>query len=519
MDVEIVMYYGVAALVGMLIGGGIFFIYHMTKVGNYQTLATDILHKAELESEAMKSAVMLEVKHQELDQQRRIEKQWNAERRKIFQEEDRLKQKGEMIESRLHSMERKLSEIDKREERLKKSLKGLEVKKEELEEARQGLFDELEKVSGLTSNEARDLFMHHLEGRLVRQAANLTRKIHSEAEENAEYEAAKVISTAINRLAVSCASETTVMTIPLPNEEMKGRIIGKEGRNIRALEQATGVNIIIDDTPCAVVVSGFDPVRKEIVRSVLNELIADGRIHPTRIEELVERAHNDVDKVIKQRGEDAALRVGIIDLHPELIYRLGKLTFRYSYGQNVLDHSIETAHIIGIMAAELGLDVMLAKRIGLLHDIGKAISHEEEGSHSSLGAALAKKCGEAPEVVNGIACHHNEVVPMGVECSLCSAADALSASRPGARIEAVEEYIKRLTRLEEIAMTFSGVEKAYALQAGREVRVVVHPDMINDDEVTNIARDLAEEVEKQLKFPGKIKVTVIRERRCVEYAV
>jgi ribonuclease Y len=300
---------------------------------------------------------------------------------------------------------------------------------------------------------------------------------------------------------------------------MKGRIIGREGRNIRALERATGINFIIDDTPGAVVLSGFDPVRKHIAKMALAELVQDGRIHPTRIEEVVEKATLNVHKQIKQYGEDAALRAGAMNLHPELINLLGKLKFRYSYGQNVLDHSLEVSYLMGLMAAEMGLDIRLAKRIGLLHDVGKAVSHEIEGSHAIIGHDLALKYGESKEVANGIGCHHHEMAPITVEADLCSAADAISASREGARIEAVEEYIKRLKKLEDMALEFNGIEKAYAMQAGREVRIVVLPDEVDDVGVVNLARELTKRIEQELSYPGKIKVTVIREKRIVEYAV
>jgi ribonucrease Y len=350
-------------------------------------------------------------------------------------------------------------------------------------------------------------------------AANLIRRIRKEAEEEAEKQASTIIATAINRLAISCTSETTVCTVAIPNEEMKGRIIGREGRNIRALERETGVNFIIDDTPGAVVLSGFDPIRKHIAKFALTELIQDGRIHPTRIEEVVEKSTLNVHKQIKQYGEDAALRAGAMNLHPELINLLGKLKFRYSYGQNVLDHSLEVSYLMGLMAAEMGLDIRLAKRIGLLHDVGKAVTHEIEGSHAIIGHDLALKYGESKEVANGIGCHHHEMVPFTVEADLCSAADAISASREGARIEAVEEYIKRLKKLEDMALEFSGIEKAYAMQAGREIRIVVLPDQVDDLGVVSLARDLTKRIEQELSYPGKIKVTVIREKRVVEYAV
>ena len=340
-----------------------------------------------------------------------------------------------------------------------------------------------------------------------------------EAKEESEQEASRIIATAINRLAVPCVSETTVNTVAIPNEEMKGRIIGREGRNIRALERATGITCIIDDTPGAIVLSGFDPIRMHIAKMALAELIHDGRIHPTSIEEAVAKAQQNIQKLIKKYGEDAAMRVGAINLHPELINLLGKLKFRFSYGQNILGHSLEVSHLMGMMAAELGLDSRMAKRIGLLHDMGKAVSHEMEGTHAIIGHDLALKYGESKEVANGIGCHHGEIEATTIEGSLCSAADAISASRQGARSESVDEYVKRLKRLEDLACEFSGVEKAYAMQAGREIRVVVLPDEVDDDGVITLARDLTKRIENELNYPGKIKVTVIREKRIIEYAV
>lgn len=378
---------------------------------------------------------------------------------------------------------------------------------------------ELENASGFSTSEARDVLIARVQDEIKNETANLIRRTKKEAEEEAEKEAAKIIATAINRLTIHCVSEATVNTVSIPNEDMKGRIIGREGRNIRTLERATGVNFIIDDTPGAVVISGFDPIRMQVAKMALTDLITDGRIHPTRIEEAVEKAKCNIQRQIKQYGEDAALRAGAMNIHPEIILLLGKLKFRFSYGQNVLDHSLEVSHLMGLMAGELGLDIRMAKRIGLLHDVGKSVSHEIEGTHAVIGHDLALKFGESKEVANGIGCHHFEMDPQTVEASLCSAADTISASRPGARTEAVEEYIKRLKKLEDIAYDFPGVEKAYAMQAGREVRIVVLPDMVDDDGIVNLARDLTKRIEQEVSYPGKIKVTVIREKRIVEYAV
>ena len=347
----------------------------------------------------------------------------------------------------------------------------------------------------------------------------LRRSTLEKSEQELQNDARRILVAAMQRISSKPNNDLTATIVQLPNEDMKGRIIGREGRNIRALERATGITFIIDDTPNTVVLSGFDPVRMQIAKVALTDLMNDGRIHPTRIEEAVEKATETVKKQIRSYGEDAALRTGIINLHPELITLVGKLKFRHSYGQNILDHSIEVANLMGMMAAELGLDPRLAKRIGLLHDMGKAVSHEVEGTHALIGRDLALKYGETPDVANGIGCHHHEIEPTTIEGSLCSAADAISASRPGARIEAIEEYIKRLKRLEEIAYEFPGVEKAFALQAGREIRIFVLPDMIDDNGTIHLARDLAKRIESDLSYPGKIKVTVTREKRAVEYAV
>ena len=506
-------------LLGCALGSIFFWIAHHMAVGGVKKLKTDILHRAEQEAEEKRKGVELGLKQKQLEHQRELEYTWQQERKKIQREEERIKQREDKLETRMNLVEKKLSDIEKREAILIARKTQLDEEKKNTLETHTKLITELEKISGLSVSEAKDILISRLTNEAKTEAAHLTRRIKKEAEEEAEREAATIIATAINRLAVSCTSETTVCTVSLPNEEMKGRIIGREGRNIRAFERETGVNIIIDDTPGAVVISGYDPVRKQIAKLALIELVQDGRIHPTRIEEVVEKATLNIHKQIKQFGEDAALRAGAMNLHPELINLLGKLKFRYSYGQNVLDHSLEVSHLMGLMAAEMGLDVRLAKRIGLLHDIGKAVTHEVEGSHAIIGHDFAIKYGEVKEVANGIGCHHQEMTPLTVEADLCSAADAISASREGARIESVEEYIKRLKKLEDMAFEFSGVDKAYAMQAGREIRIVVFPDQIDDAGVATIARELTKRIEQEVTYPGKIKVTVIREKRVVGYAV
>jgi ribonuclease Y len=506
-------------LLGIGLGALAFWTYHRFALGGVKRLSEEIINRAEQESSELRKANELTLKQKQVDYQRELELVWQQERKKIQQEEERIKQREDKLESRMNLVEKKLSDIEKREAVLIGRKAQLDEEKKQALESHAKLLLMLEKASGLTASEAKEMLLLRLNNEVKTESANLIRRIRKEAEEESEKLASTIIATAINRLAVSCASESTVCTVAIPNEEMKGRIIGREGRNIRALERETGINFIIDDTPGAVVLSGFDPVRKHIAKMALTELVQDGRIHPTRIEEVVEKSTVNVHKQIKQYGEDAALRAGAINLHPELIILLGKLKFRYSYGQNVLDHSLEVSHLMGLMAAELGLDIRLAKRIGLLHDVGKAVTHEIEGSHAIIGHDLALKFGESKEVANGIGCHHHEMPPSTIEADLCSAADAISASREGARIEAVEEYIKRLKKLEEIALEFAGVDKAYAMQAGREIRIVVLPDQVDDAGVVNLARDLTKRIEQELSYPGKIKVTVIREKRVIEYAV
>lgn len=505
-------------VLGSSLGFSSLWLFNKMRFGGFRKIATDIIKKAEQETDLLKKNAQLSAKKIQANQQKEFEENRQNERRKILREEERLKQREDKIDARMSLVEKKFSEIEKRETLLATRIQELDQQKSDINTLGAKLKQELEQISGLSSSEAKEVLISQVENEIKKEFANFIRRAKKEAEEEAEKEAAKIIATAINRLATYSVSEATVSTVAIPNEEMKGRIIGREGRNIRTFERATGVNFIIDDTPNAVVLSVFDPVRMQIAKLALSRLIADGRIHPTRIEEAVEKAREDIHQEIKQSGEDAALRLGIMNLHPELILLLGKLKFRFSYGQNILEHSIEVAHLMGLMAGELGLDIRLAKRLGLLHDIGKAVSHEVEGTHAIIGQNLALKFGESKEVANGIGCHHNEIMPLTIEGSLCSAADAISASRPGARTEAVEEYIKRLTKLEDLAYEFPGIEKAYAMQAGRELRIVVLPDMIDDDGTINLARDLTKRIEKELSYPGKIKVTVIREKRSVEYA-
>lgn len=508
-----------ALLLGVVCGSAGLWIWYKSRFGGFQKIADTIVKQAELDADSIKKMQEFSLKQQQLEQQRELEQLWQNERRKIQREDERLKVREDKLEGRMNLVDKKLADIEKREALIAAHKIQVDEEKEAVQEIHGRLIQELEKSAGLSSVEAKDLLLHKITEEVKAEAANLVRRIRKEAEEKADLEASRIISTAICRLAVPCVSEATVITVALPNEDIKGRIIGREGRNIRTLEQATGINFSIDDTPGAVVLSGFDPIRLHVAKMALTDLVQDGRIHPTRIEETVEKAQLNIQKMIKQAGEDAALRIGAMNLHPEIIQLLGRLKFRYSYGQNVLEHSLEVSQLMGLMAAELGLDVRLAKRIGLLHDMGKAVSHEIEGTHALIGHDFALRYGETKEVANGIGCHHFEIEPCTIEGSLCSAADAMSASRNGARSEPVEEYIKRLKTLEDLAFEFSGVEKAYAMQAGREIRVVVTPDQVDDLGTDTLARELTKKIEQSLNYPGKIKVTVIREKRAIEYAV
>jgi ribonucrease Y len=506
-------------LVGMAFGGVLVWLVFRFKLGEFQSIAENLLQKAEFEAQSLQKQAELDIKESEIRKQKEFDVLWQEHQLKVKEDSRRLALKEDKVEEKSYSLEKKTQEVERQQKRIKKSQEELQQKQFATEDLQDELTKGLEEISKLSHEEAKRMLLSKVEQDSKLEAARKSKEIFKQAEEEANKNANRVISIAINRLAVRCVSETTVCTISLPSDDMKGRIIGKEGRNIRSLENATGVNFIIDDTPKAVVLSGFDPVRKAIAKKALEELILDGRIHPTNIEDVVAKSKESIHEDIKKYGEDACLTLGITQLHPELVSLLGQLKFRFSFGQNVLDHSIEVAFLLGMMAQELGLDVQMAKRIGLMHDMGKAVSHEIEGSHAVIGYDLALKYGETPEVANGIGCHHGEMEPITVEGSLCSAADALSASRPGARIEAVDQYIKRLEELEKIALSFPGVEKAFALQAGREVRVTVSPDLVDDARTFSLTRELAQEIERKLTYPGKIKVTVIREQRVVEYAV
>lgn len=481
------------------------------RIKSAEEAAAKILIDAKKESETRKKEALLEAK-EEIHRLRTEADRDNKERHnEIVRQEKRLQKKEEDID-------RKLDGIERKEEALRKKDGEIEEVRAQVTELQQQKLQELETISGITSTEAKQILLNSIEDDIKHEAAMMVRDIENSAREEGEKRAREIVASAIQRVAADHVAETTVSVVPLPNEEMKGRIIGREGRNIRTLETLTGVDLIIDDTPEAVILSGFDPVRREIARNALEKLILDGRIQPGRIEEMVEKSRKEVEQRIWDEGEQATFETNVHGLHSELIKLLGRLKFRTSYGQNVLKHSIEVAHLAGVMAAELGADITLAKRAGLLHDIGKAIDHEVEGSHTVIGADIAKKYKEGPEVIHAILAHHGDVEIGSLEAALVQAADTISAARPGARRETLEYYIKRLQKLEEIAETFEGVEKCYAIQAGREIRVIVEPDKIDDLMATRTAREIAKRVEAELEYPGQIKVVVIRETRAVDYA-
>ncbi|WP_416365240.1 ribonuclease Y [Paraclostridium ghonii] len=509
----------VEAIIGALLGifVGIIVGYFVrkniseAKIGQAEKMADDIIDKANKDAETLQKEKLLEAK-EEIHKWRNEAEKENKERRIEVQKfERRIIQKEEVLDKKLQALENK-------ETVLTDKLKKIEKKEEHVEAIKVQQLEKLESISGITSDKAKEIILTNAEREVRREMSIMIKEIESQAKEEADKKSREIIGYAIQKCAADHVAETTVTVVNLPNDEMKGRIIGREGRNIRTLETLTGIDLIIDDTPEAVILSGFDPIRREVARIALEKLIADGRIHPARIEEMVEKARKEVDNTIKEFGEQATFETGVHGLHPELVRLLGRLNYRTSYGQNVLRHSIEVAHIAGIMAAEIGADVKLAKRAGLLHDIGKSVDHEMEGTHVEIGMDLLRRYKESKDVIHAMSTHHGDYEPQTIEAVLVTAADAISAARPGARRETLEAYIKRLEKLEEIANSYEGVDKSFAIQAGREIRIMVKPENVSDEAIHLLARDMTKRIEDELEYPGQIKVSIIRETRAIEYA-
>lgn len=509
----------IMTIVGFLVGAAVMFPVAVNyrkrtaekEIGSAEEEAKRIINESIKSAENKKRELLVEAKEEIHKSRTEYDKEVRDRRSELQKQERRLQQKEE-------SLDRKADQYERKDEELNRKLANVVSAQEEVAGIKRSQLEMLEKISAMTTDEAKDYLLKNVESEVRHETAMKIKEVQTQLKEEAEETAREIIATAIQRCAADHAAETTISVVPLPNDEMKGRIIGREGRNIRALETKTGVDLIIDDTPEAITLSSFDPVRREIARIALEKLIADGRIQPTHIDNMVEKARREVEQTIKQEGERATFETGVHGLHPELIKLLGRQKYRTSYGQNVLNHSIEVAHLSGLMAAELGEDVTLAKRAGLLHDLGKSVDHEMEGSHVALGVELAKKYKESPQVIHAIEAHHGDVEPQTIIACLVQAADAISAARPGARRENVENYVKRLEKLEELTSSFHGVEKAYAIQAGREVRIMVKPEEVTEDNMIILARDIARKIENELEYPGQIKVNLIRETKAVEYA-
>jgi ribonuclease Y len=509
-------------VVGALLGIGLYEVVRRSSASAKRAQEADqsrqMIQNAQREAENIVKEAKLEAKDLIFQSKAELEKEQKAKLLELAGAEKRLVQREEAIDKRIGVLDKRDTEGQKREHELIKKEERLIAKEAACAQAEREHREALERVAGMTADEAKKQLLQEMESQARLDAAGIAKRTLEEARENAEREAREIITTSIQRVVRDYVSESTISVVPIPNDAMKGRIIGREGRNIRAIEAATGIDLIIDETPEAVIISGFDPLRREIAKVSLERLMHDGRIHPTRIEEIVEKVKVDIDKLMYEEAEKIIFELGLSDFHPELIKILGRLKYRTSYGQNNLYHAREASYICGIMASELGLDVRLARRGALLHDIGKAVSHEEEGPHAMLGAELAKKYGESEKIVNAIAAHHEQVPPLCPESVLVAAAEALSAARPGARREALESYVKRLEKLESLAHAQKGVQKAYAIQAGREIRVIVRQEDVTDSESFQLSRELAKKIEQELTYPGQIKVTVIRESRYIEYA-
>ena len=512
LDIILIVLAAVVGLgIGIALGIGIRKRFAEREIGSAEQEATRLINEAIRSGESRKKEMLLEAKDEIHKSRTEHEKEVKERRAELSKQERRLQQKEE-------TLDKKSETFEKKEEELARRMAEVAALKEETESIKKAHLATLEQISGLSQEQAKAHLLKTVEEDMRHDTAMKIKEIEQQLKDEADEKAREILSIAIQRCAADHAAEATVSVVPLPNDEMKGRIIGREGRNIRTLETITGVDLIIDDTPEAITVSSFDPVRREVARLALEKLIGDGRIHPTRIEDMVEKARKEVDRTIREEGERACFETGVHNLNPELVKILGRQKYRTSYGQNVLNHSIEVAHIAGLMASELGVDVAMAKRAGLLHDLGKSIDHEVEGSHVQLGADLARKYKENPVIVNAIEAHHGDVEPKTVIAVLVQAADAVSAARPGARRENVENYIRRLQKLEELTGSYPGVDKAFAIQAGREVRIMVKPEVVAEDNMIILARDIAKKIESELEYPGQIKVNVIRETKAVEYA-
>ena len=482
-----------------------------SKIESAEQEAKRVVDLAKVEAENMKKEEIFKAKEEIMNSRKELDQEIKERRSEVQKQESRMIQKEENLDRRSENLEKKEKDLDK-------EYQSLESQKGEINKIYEKQVEELQRIASLSKDEARKYLLDEMEKEITTEKAKIIRELNQKAKEDANKNAKEIISYAVQKCAADHTSETTVSIVSLPSDEMKGRIIGREGRNIKALETLTGIDLIIDDTPEAVILSGFDPLRREVARIALEKLIDDGRIHPAKIEEMVEKAKEELNTIIKEEGERAALEAGVNNLHPDIIRLLGKLKYRTSYGQNVLSHSIEVSNLARIMAEELGLDAKRARRAGLLHDIGKALDHDMEGTHVQIGVDILKKYKENPLVLNAVEAHHGDVEPQTLEAVLVQAADAISASRPGARRETLEAYIKRLENLESIADSFEGVEKSFAIQAGREVRIIVKPDKINDDQMTVLARDVSKRIEDEMDYPGQIKVNIIREKRVVDYA-